>query len=237
MVLLYINMNLQQVYTCSPSWTLLPPPSPYHPSGSSQCTSPKHPVSCIEPGLVTRFIYDIIHVSMPFSQIIPPSPSPTESKRLFYKHQFSSLCHLNFLLQRISLFCMFNCFFPIYESIFPLLCSSHHICSFHPLQSGFHFYIPLKYSGKDVKWSFSDYIQGALSSLTTSAVWSVSICGPFSAPAISLYGSSEHAKRLRRHLCFIIYVYYPSSAFYFNLGNFHLVLTLCFPPFRVVYFL
>ena len=52
--------------------------------GSSQCTSPKHPVSCIEPGLATHFIYDIIHVSMPFSQIIPLSPSPTESKRLFY---------------------------------------------------------------------------------------------------------------------------------------------------------
>ena len=41
-------MNPPQVYTCSPSWTLLPPPSPYHPSGLSQCTSPKHPVSCIE---------------------------------------------------------------------------------------------------------------------------------------------------------------------------------------------
>ena len=38
-------------YMCSPSWTLLPPPSPYHPSRSSQCTSPKHPASCIEPGL------------------------------------------------------------------------------------------------------------------------------------------------------------------------------------------
>ena len=63
---------------------LNPPPSPYHPSGSSQCTSPKHPVSCIKPGLVTRSIYDIIRISMPFSQIIPPSPSPTESKRLFY---------------------------------------------------------------------------------------------------------------------------------------------------------
>ena len=62
----------------------LPPPSPYHPSGSSQCTSPKHPVSCIEPGLAIRFLYDIIHVLMPFSQIIPPSPSPTESQRLFY---------------------------------------------------------------------------------------------------------------------------------------------------------
>ena len=63
---------------------LNPPPSPYYPSGSSQCTSPKHPVSCIEPGLATRFIHDIIHVSMPFSQIFPPSPSATESIRLFY---------------------------------------------------------------------------------------------------------------------------------------------------------
>ena len=77
-------MNPPRVYTCSPSWTPHPPPSLYHPSGSSQCTSPKHPVSCIKPGLVIRFIYDIIHVSMIFSQIIPPSPSPTESKRLFY---------------------------------------------------------------------------------------------------------------------------------------------------------
>ena len=62
----------------------LPPPSPPHPSGSSQCTSPEHPVSCIEPGLVIHFTCDNLHVSMPFSQIIPPSPSPTESKRLFY---------------------------------------------------------------------------------------------------------------------------------------------------------
>ena len=61
LVVPYINMNPRQVYTCSPSWTPLPPPSPYHPSGSSQCTRPKHPVSCIEPGLVTRFIHYIIH--------------------------------------------------------------------------------------------------------------------------------------------------------------------------------
>ena len=32
----------------------------------------------------THSIYDIICISMPFSQVIPPSPSPTESKRLFY---------------------------------------------------------------------------------------------------------------------------------------------------------
>ena len=85
MVLPYIKMNPPQVYMCSPSWTHLPPASPYHPSGSSQCTSPKHPVSCIEPGLATRFIYGIIHVSMPFSQIIPPSPSPTESDNPVYE--------------------------------------------------------------------------------------------------------------------------------------------------------
>ena len=84
LVLPHINMNLPRVYTCSQSWTPLPAPSPYHPSGSSPCTSPKHPVSCIEPRLVIHFLYDIIHVSMPFSQTIPPSPSPTESKRLFY---------------------------------------------------------------------------------------------------------------------------------------------------------
>ena len=45
LVLPNIKMNLPQVYMRSPSWTLLPPPSPFHPSGSSQCTSPKHPVS------------------------------------------------------------------------------------------------------------------------------------------------------------------------------------------------
>ena len=51
LVLPNIKMNPPQVYMCSPSWTLLPPPSPFHPSGSSQCTSPKHPVWCIEPTL------------------------------------------------------------------------------------------------------------------------------------------------------------------------------------------
>ena len=61
-------------------------------------TSPKHPVSCIEPGLATRFIYDIIHVSMPFSQIFPPSPSPTESKRLFNISVSLLLSHLHSLI-------------------------------------------------------------------------------------------------------------------------------------------
>ena len=106
MVLPYIEMNPPQAYICSLSWTLLPHPSPYHPSGSSQCTSPKHPVSCIEPGLVTRFIYDIIHISMPFSQIISPSPSPspTVSKRLFYTSVSLLLSHIQGYCYHLSKF-------------------------------------------------------------------------------------------------------------------------------------
>ena len=83
-VLPYIHMNQPWVYICSLSWTSLPPPSPTHPSGSSQWTSPEHPVSCIKPGLVIYFTYDNLHVSMLFSQIIPPLPPPTESKSLFF---------------------------------------------------------------------------------------------------------------------------------------------------------
>ena len=83
-VLPYIDMNQPWVHMCPPSWTPLPPPTPSHPSGSSQCTSPGHPVSCIKPGLVVYFTYSNIHVSILFSQIIPPSPSPTESKSLFF---------------------------------------------------------------------------------------------------------------------------------------------------------
>ena len=62
----HISKSICHRYTCVPHpelSSLLPPHT--IPLGSSQCTSPKHPVSCIEPGLATRFIYDIIHISMP----------------------------------------------------------------------------------------------------------------------------------------------------------------------------
>ena len=49
-----------------PSWTPLPPSSLSHPSRSSQCTSPKNTVSCIELVLVIHFTYDNIHVSLKF---------------------------------------------------------------------------------------------------------------------------------------------------------------------------
>ena len=94
LVLPYIDLNLPCVYMCSPFWTPLPPPSPSHPSGLSQCTSPEHPVWCIEPGLAICFTYDNLHVSVPFFHIILPLPSPTESKRLFYTSVSLLLSHI-----------------------------------------------------------------------------------------------------------------------------------------------
>ena len=83
--LLYINMNQPQVYMYPPSQTPSHvPPHPIPLGCPEGCSSFECPVSCIELGPVIYFTYGNIHVSMLFSQIIPPSPSPTESKSLFF---------------------------------------------------------------------------------------------------------------------------------------------------------
>ena len=61
----------------SPSTSL---PTPSLCRGLSQSTGVEHPASCIELAPVIYFT----HVSVLCSQITPPSPSPTESKSLFF---------------------------------------------------------------------------------------------------------------------------------------------------------
>ena len=63
--------------------------TPGHPSAPAP--SILHPASNLDWWFIS---YDILHVSMPFSQIIPPSPSPTESKRLFYTSVSLLLSHI-----------------------------------------------------------------------------------------------------------------------------------------------
>ena len=68
----------------SPVLNPLPPPSLPHPSGLSQSMGLGCPASYTELALVIYFTYGNRHVSVLFSQIIPPSPSLTESQSLFF---------------------------------------------------------------------------------------------------------------------------------------------------------
>ena len=70
-------------FTCIP--ILIPPPTslPIPSLWVFPVHQPWALVSCIQPGLVICFTLDSTLVSMLFSQNIPPSPSPTESKSLF----------------------------------------------------------------------------------------------------------------------------------------------------------
>ena len=106
LVLPYIDMNPPQVYTSSQSWIPLPPPIPYHLSGSTPCTSPKHPVSCNKHRLALRFLHDSIR----FNAILPNHPTLSLSLRVQKSVLYIcvSCCHYHLSKFRIyvSVYCI-----------------------------------------------------------------------------------------------------------------------------------
>ena len=82
-VLPNIKMNPPQVYMCSPSWTLLPPHTIPLGRPSAPAPSIQYHASNLDWRLISYMIL-YVFIRMPFSEIITPSPSTTESKRLFY---------------------------------------------------------------------------------------------------------------------------------------------------------
>ena len=98
------DMNQPWMYLCpsfrTPSPFSLPIPS----LRVVQCTGFECPVSCMKRGLVIYFTHDNIDISMLFSQIIPPSPSPTESKSLLFISVSLLLSHIQGCCYHLSKF-------------------------------------------------------------------------------------------------------------------------------------
>ena len=99
-------------------WTTVPNPElpsnfPPHtiPLGHPSAPAPSilYPASNLD----WRFVsYMILYVSMPFSQIIPPSPSPSESKSLFYTSVSLLLSHIQgyrYYLSKFHIYALVYC--------------------------------------------------------------------------------------------------------------------------------
>ena len=95
MVLPYINMNLPQVYMCSPSWTLLPPHTTPLGRPSAPAPSIQYRASNLDWRLISYMILYMFQCHSPKSSHLLPLP---ESKRLFYTS-------VSLLLSRIQGYC------------------------------------------------------------------------------------------------------------------------------------
>ena len=111
LVLPYLDMNPLRVYTSSQSWFPLPPPTPYHLSGSSPCTSPKHPVLNIDWRFVSYMIVYMFQCHSPKSS--HPLPLPLSPKvRSIHLYLFCCLAlqghhyHLSKFHIYVSVYCI-----------------------------------------------------------------------------------------------------------------------------------
>ena len=108
-------MNQPWIYMCSPSGTPPPASLPIPSVWVFPVHQPWALVSCIQPGLVICFTLDSNLVSMLFSQIIPPSPSPTELQSLF-------CTSVSLFLFCILGYCYHLLKFHVYASVYAYIC-------------------------------------------------------------------------------------------------------------------
>ena len=122
----YIKMNPPQVYMCSPSWTLLPHPSPYHPSGSSPCPTPSIPyrASNLDWRLVSYMILYIFQCHSPNTVIFKHHLSV-----FFWKlnYQETNKQSEHYLLTAIL--CAFSLFTSFFGNAFRPLKKSYTSCN------------------------------------------------------------------------------------------------------------
>ena len=107
-ILSYIEMKQPWVYMCSPSQSPFPSPSPSHPSGSSQCTSPEHLSHAsnlgwwsVSPLIIYMFQCCSLKTSHP--RLLPQSPK---------------VCYIHL--------CLFFCF--VYRVIVTIFLNSIYMC-------------------------------------------------------------------------------------------------------------
>ena len=87
-----------------------PPPSPYHPSGSSQCTSPKHSVSNLDWQFISYMILYMFQChSLKSSHPLPLPQSP--------KVRYTQLCPFSCLAYRVVIAIFLNSIYMCYYTV------------------------------------------------------------------------------------------------------------------------
>ena len=119
----YINMNRPWVYMCPPSWTSFPPPSPTYPYGCPQSTGFGYRSSCMELALViyfhmVRYMFQCCSFKSSYELTDWPSPSPTESKILFFLSVSPLLLHYCF--SKIHIYALISVFAFLFLTYFTL---------------------------------------------------------------------------------------------------------------------
>ena len=129
--LLYIDMNQPWIYMCSPSRSSLPPPSPPHPSGSSECTSPEHLYRASNLGWrsvshLIIYMFQCYSLRSSHPHLLPQSP------KVCSIYLCLVLCLAYRVIVTISLNSIYMCQYTVLVYIFMAYLTVYNGLQFHP---------------------------------------------------------------------------------------------------------